>query len=153
MKLKITTDRELQAKRLSQELSSVRRNVLVHYGSYSLLPDMDIVVYEPKTCKVVAVISCKVTLRERVAQTAYWKLKLMQDPITQPIRVFFVTPDEDKNLIRRDPPHRNRIIIEHDTDGAYVLDPSVEESDKIKRFDRILDDIANGLLRQPQSSK
>lgn len=139
--LKWTTDRTLESARLSEELSRVRRNVLVHYGKYSLIPDMDIIIYVPTTCEVVAAISCKVTLRERVAQTAYWKLKLRQDQVTKNIHVFFVTPDEDKDLIKKEPPHRNRIIIEYDTDGAYVLDNAVEESAKIKNFKRFVDDL------------
>jgi len=131
----------LKGSNLTEELSRVKRNVVVNYGEDMLVPDMDIIIYVPTTCNVVAAISCKVTLRERVAQTAYWKLKLRQDPVTQNIRVFFVTPDEDKDLIKKEPPHRNRIIIEHDTDGAYVLDNAVEESAKIKNFKRFVDDL------------
>ena len=58
----------------------VKRNLLVDYGEFGAhLPDVDIVIYEPETCKVIAVISSKVTLRERIAQTGYWKIKLSKD--------------------------------------------------------------------------
>ncbi|MCX7997984.1 MAG: BsaWI family type II restriction enzyme [Leptospiraceae bacterium] len=40
-------------------------------------------------------ISSKVTLRERIAQTAYWKLKLSSDKVTKHIKVCFITLDED----------------------------------------------------------
>jgi type II restriction enzyme len=62
---------------LSEELAQVRRNLLVDYGEFGYhLPDVDIVIYSPTTRKIIAAISIKVTLRERIAQTGYWKLKL-----------------------------------------------------------------------------
>jgi type II restriction enzyme len=57
---------------LSKELSLVKRNLTVDYGEFgSHLPDVDLVIYNPKTSKVIAVLSSKVTLRERIAQTGY----------------------------------------------------------------------------------
>lgn len=54
---------------LSFELNSVKRNLLVDYSEFgSHLPDVDIIIYNPQTHKVIAVISSKVTLRERIAQ-------------------------------------------------------------------------------------
>jgi len=70
---------------------------------------------------VLAVISSKVTLRERIAQTGYWKKKLAQDPTTKDIRVFFITPDEDGTLKARSPMKKGRAIVETNTDGAYVM--------------------------------
>ena len=65
------------------------------------MPDLDIIIYEPKTYKVIAAISSKVTLRERIAQTGYWKIKLSKDEVTKNIKVFFITPDEDRTLTFR----------------------------------------------------
>ena len=75
--LKVVNGNTLErTKNLSMQLSRVKRNVLVDYGEFGChLPDVDIIVYYPDTCKVLAVISSKVTLRERIAQTGYWKLK------------------------------------------------------------------------------
>ncbi|MGB9677925.1 MAG: BsaWI family type II restriction enzyme [Candidatus Ratteibacteria bacterium] len=79
-----------KAENLTEELSRVKRNLLVDYGEFgSHLPDIDLVIYEPKSCEIIAVISSKVTLRERIAQTGYWKIKLSQDKITKNIKVFF----------------------------------------------------------------
>jgi len=59
---------------LSKELSLVKRNLLVDYGEFGLhMPDVDIIIFDLKTSKVIAVLSSKVTLRERIAQTGYWK--------------------------------------------------------------------------------
>jgi type II restriction enzyme len=128
---------------LSYELSKVKHNLLVDYGEFgSHLPDVDIVIYEPKTCEVLAVLSSKVTLRERIAQTGYWKIKLKDDPVTKHIQVFFLTPDEDETLAKRVPAKKGRAIVEVDTDGSYVLsEKNVEESDKVKMFDKFIDDL------------
>ena len=145
--LKITTDEKLESTKLTEEFSRVRRNLVVHYGEYDVVPDSDIVIYDPEDFQVIAVISSKVTLRERIAQTAYWKKKLDDDPVTQHIKSFFVSPDEDGDLINRLSASGNasrgfkgRIIVEYDTDGAYVL-REVEESEKVKTFPKLIDDI------------
>jgi len=131
----------LGRKTLSTELSRVYRNLVVRYGSFSILPDADLVIYKPTTCEVVGIISCKITLRERIAQTAYWKLKLAGDPLTMHIKGYFITADEDGDLIKgMSNPSRNRIIVEHDLDGTYVL-RDVAESDKVKVFPKLIEDI------------
>ncbi|MDR1122541.1 MAG: BsaWI family type II restriction enzyme [Endomicrobium sp.] len=81
---------------LSKELSLVKRNLSVDYGELgSHLPDADLIIYDPKTSMIVAVLSSKVTLRERIAQTGYWKIKLACDEVTKHIKVYFLTPDEE----------------------------------------------------------
>ena len=128
---------------LSKELSLVKRNLLIDYGEFgSHLPDVDIIIYNPKTSKVVAVLSSKVTLRERIAQTGYWKIKLASDEATKHIRVYFVTPDEDGTLTIKSPAKKGRAIVEMDTDGSYVLsETDIEESDKVKMFDKFIDNL------------
>lgn len=128
---------------LSKELSLVKRNLLVDYGEYgSHLPDVDLIIFNPKTSKVVAVLSSKVTLRERIAQTGYWKIKLASDQVTAHIKVYFVTPDEDKTLVIKNPAKKGRAIVEADIDGSYVVsETDVEESDKVKMFDKFIDDL------------
>ena len=134
---------KLGRKKLSPELGKVYRNLLVRYGQWSLLPDTDLVVYDPRTCQVVGIISCKITLRERIAQTAYWKLKLASDPLTMHIKGYFITADEDKDLVKglNNPKvSRNRIMVEHELDGTYVL-REVEESERVKSFPEFVKDI------------
>lgn len=148
--LNIVEGNKLERKKsgnLSKKLSIVKRNLLVDYGEFgSHLPDVDIVIFEPKSFKVIAVISSKVTLRERIAQTGYWKLKLLQDEATKHISVFFITPDEDGTLTIRKPTKKGRAIVEVDTDGGYVMsETTVEESEKVKMFDKFIEDL-RGLL-------
>jgi len=131
------------SKNLSKELSQVKRNLLIDYGEFGAhLPDVDIIIYHPKSLKIIAVISSKITLRERIAQTGYWKLKLLQDEVTKHIKVFFITPDEDGTLRTKIPAKKGRAIVEVDTDGSYVMsEEEVEESNKVKLFDKFIEDL------------
>ena len=130
---------------LPEELNHIKRNILVDYGEFGAhLPDVDIIIYDPKSYEIIAIISSKVTLRERIAQTGYWKIKLSQDEVTKHIKVFFITPDEDKTLSIRKPAKKGRAIVEVDTDGSYVMsEEEIEESDKVKKFDKFLIDLKN----------
>ena len=128
---------------LSKELSQVKRNLAIDYGEFGLhLPDVDIIIYNPRDYKVLAAISSKVTLRERIAQTGYWKLKLFQDKATKHIKVYFITPDEDGTLTHKKPAKKGRAIVEVDLDGSYVLtEEEIEESNKVKLFEHFIDDL------------
>jgi type II restriction enzyme len=131
------------SKNLTPTLSKVKRNLLIDYGVYgSHLPDVDIIIYNPNNSNVIAVLSSKVTLRERIAQTGYWKIKLSSDKVTQHIKVYFITPDEDGTLEVLNPPKKGRAIVETDIDGSYVLcENDIEESEKVKMFDKFIDDL------------
>jgi len=142
--LKVVNGNQLERSiNLSKELSQVKRNLAIDYGEFGLhLPDVDIIIYNPRNCRIIAVISSKVTLRERIAQTGYWKLKLFQDHTTRHIRVYFITPDEDGTLTHKKPPKKGRAIVEVDLDGSYVLtEEAIEQSNKVKLFEHFIDDL------------
>jgi len=142
--LKVFNGNKLErSKNLPSELSHVKRNLAVDYGEFGLhLPDVDIIIYNPSSYKVLVVISSKVTMRERITQTGYWKLKLLQDEATKHIRVYFLTPDEDKTLTFKKPAKKGRAILEVDLDGSYVLtEERIEESNKVKLFEHFIDDL------------
>jgi type II restriction enzyme len=144
--LKIVNGNKLERtneENLSFELSQIKRNLLIDYGEFGYhLPDVDIVIYNPKNYKVLAVLSSKVTLRERIAQTGYWKLKLSSQELTKHIKVYFVTPDEDGTLTVKNHAKKGRAIVEVDLDGSYVLsETKIEESNKVKMFDKFIEDL------------
>ena len=127
----------------NKKLDLLKRNLCIDYGEYGLhLPDVDIIIYDDKNSKIIAVLSIKVTLRERIAQTGYWKLKLMQSSVTKHIKVIFITLDEDETLSIKNPAKKGRAIAEIDTDGCYILtENNVEESKKIKLFQHFINDL------------
>ena len=130
-------------KNLSENIAEIKRNLLIDYDEFGYhLPDTDLVIYNPKTRKVIALISSKVTLRERISQTGYWKMKLQSQSLTKHIKLYFITPDEDGTLTTRNPAKKGRAIVEIDTDGSYVLsEANIEESKKVKMFDKFIEDL------------
>jgi type II restriction enzyme len=97
----------------------------------------------------------KVTLRERIAQTGYWKLKLSSAPVTKDIKVFFITPDEDGTLSKLEKPaKKGRAIVEADTDGSYVMsEANVDESEHVKKFDKFIIDVRSIAEARRENSK
>ena len=161
LKLK-TQDRSFRNFEVLQE-SEIKKNEIifrklaVKYGEYLLLPDTDMAVVkfadlEPWKSEIIAIISCKTSLRERIAQACYWKLKLLSSNVTKNIRVFLATTDNDEDFIldkdRRESFNgrsRNRIIAEYELDGVYILRENFKnqwESAKVKRYERIFEDLS-----------
>jgi type II restriction enzyme len=139
---------------LPKVLDKVKRNLLIDYGELGMhLPDVDIIIFDPSDSQVLAVLSIKVTLRERIAQTGYWKLKLGSAPVTRGIKVFFITPDEDGTLVRRKPTKKGRAIVEVDTDGGYVMsEDKIEENERIRTFDKFISDLES-IAKQKSSGE
>lgn len=135
-------ERTLQSN-LSAELGQVKVNLMIDFGKHgSHLPDADLIIYHPDTYKVVAILSSKVTLRERISQTGYWKFKLLSQPLTKHIKVYFISPDEDGTLTRIGDFNKGRAIVEADLDGSYVLsEVDIEESNRVKMFDKFIGDL------------
>lgn len=125
-------------------LDRVKRNLLVDYGQNGMhLPDVDLVIIDPVNGSVIAAVSVKVPLRERIAQTGYWKLKLLKSPTTKDIKMYFVTLDEDGTLTTQsNPAKKGRAIVEEDTDGSYILSEAmIKESERVKMFDKFVSDL------------
>lgn len=148
----MTTDDEITSSN-SGILEKVGHNLCLKYGKYYVLPDSDIVIYTPNSAEVKAIISCKASVRERFAQTLYWKLKLATNERTKNIRMYFVTVDKEYNQnktgfkkpsldIQGDhEPTKPRILLEYEMDGVYVTRDMKGENDKVKMFDKFIDDL------------
>jgi len=144
-RLKIIKGNILKRANLDKELSIIRRKIEVHFNEYSLLPDADIVVYKnyEGEINIVAIISVKNSFRERYTETPYWKLKLMQDEVTRPIKVFMVTPDNDSEVsfIGERGPRQPRIVMEYELDSIYLAREQFDPSEKVKGLDQLLIDL------------
>ena len=141
----------------------IMRKLSVQYGDFCLLPDVDSAIVwfdleQPWESEIMAIASCKTSLRERIAQACYWKLKLDSSDIQKGIRVFLATADHDDDFSlkdkrgRLDGKSRDRIISEHELDGIYILKEDFQaswESDKVKRFERIFGDIIELIKNKP----
>ncbi len=91
--------------------------------------------------KILAILSVKNSFRERFTETPYWKLKLLQSPITSHIKVFMITPDNDDEISFKDRPKKARIVMEHELDGLYLAKSHFDQSSKIKGIENLLEDL------------
>ncbi|WQS37514.1 endonuclease [Helicobacter pylori] len=141
--IKMTNDKILRAKSVNGELDKVKRALLVHFGGYSVLPDGDIILYQTNkdNIKILAILSVKNSFRERFTETPYWKLKLLQSPVTSHIKVFMITPDNDEEISFKDKPKKARIVMEHELDGLYLAKSHFDQSPKIKGIENLLEDL------------
>ncbi len=141
--VKMTNDKILRAKRINGELDRVKRALLVHFGGYSVLPDGDIILYQTNkdNVKILAILSVKNSFRERFTETPYWKLKLLQSPVTSHIKFFMITPDNDDEISFKDKPKKARIVMEHELDGLYLAKSHFDQSSKIKGIENLLEDL------------
>lgn len=148
----ITTDDEIES-RNEGILEKVGHSIVLKYGKYYVTPDSDIIIYNPKTAEVKAIISCKSSVRERFAQSLYWKVKLASIERTKNIKMYFITVDKEYNekktgfkkpsldVEHNKRPTKPRILLEYEMDGVYVTRYMKNESDKVKMFDKFINDL------------
>ncbi len=139
--VKMTNDKTLRAKRINGELDKVKRALLVHFGGYSVLPDIILYQTNKDNIKILAILSVKNSFRERFTETPYWKLKLLQSPVTSHIKVFMITPDNDEEISFKDKPKKARIVMEHELDDLYLAKSHFDQSPKIKGIENLLEDL------------
>ncbi len=136
--VKMTNDKILRAKRINGELDKVKRALLVHFGEYSVLPDIVLYQASKDNVKILAILSVKNSFRERFTET---QLKFLQSPVTSHIKVFMITPDNDDEISFKDRPKKARIVMEHELDGLYLAKNHFDQSSKIKSIENLLEDL------------
>ncbi len=139
--VKMTNDKILRAKHINGELDKVKRALLVHFGGYSVFPDIVLYQASKDNVKILAILSVKNSFRECFIETPYWKLKLLQSPVTSHIKVFMITPDNDDEISFKDKPKKARIVMEHELDGLYLAKSHFDQSSKIKGIESLLEDL------------
>lgn len=143
--IKLFTEDEIDSNDYLHQKLSIR------YGPKErVLPDTDMAIvdfypFDQGKSVIVAIISCKTSLRERIAQACYWTLKLCSSDATRHVKVFLATSDnvKDFSLKQNGQRSRDRIIAEWELDGVYILRGDFKqewESDKIKHYEKIFDE-------------
>lgn len=112
----------------------------VEISGSMLLPDADRIVYEENPFKVIAILSIKKKFRERIAQVGYWTIQLRE--AGKDIKNIMVTTDENgtftKPKLKKDRVKAKAIAQAH-TNGTFVAtEVEIEESGRVKRFDRLI---------------
>ena len=155
---------------LSKCLNQVKRNLVIDYGGEfgCHMPDVDIVIYHPDTCKVLAVVSGHVT-SQRIDHT----IKLAQDEVTKHIKAYFIDSSEErinqtvKLLQDEGIEHIKAYFIDSSKEGTLddnnylawdrsfigsgldrndlLTEANTEDSEKVKLFERFIADLKETL--------
>lgn len=100
--------------------------------------------------KVLAIISCKTSLRDRLNIVTEWKKSLLKSEKTKHIKLYLFTADNDKDFDispkRKSPTGKSgiRLTCEKELDGVYIVRGDFKEeweSEKVKRYEKIADDL------------
>lgn len=125
------------ARGLSQSLKPIYESLLVDYDDLGKhIPDSDLIIYTETPPRLVAILSIKTSLRERIAQVAYWTSKVN-------VPYFFITVDNDGDFSKASI-NKPRAIAEADSGGVYLLTEKPfmpKREDKIKAFHHLIDDL------------
>lgn len=132
------------------EQKTARNNIMIDFGDQGQWPpDADLIVYSNyDDIRVEAIISCKTSLRERIAQTAFWRYKLASSENTDHIRNILITLDSDGVFFdkRRS---KSRAIALNELDAIFVLKPGFDKHPKLKSFNQFTEELKKWLKKQP----
>jgi len=134
---------------LKESYDQISKQITVSFSNNrKMLPDIDLVIYRKEpSIKVVAILSIKKKFRERIAQVAYWTIKLRQ--LGGKVKNFMVTTDEDNTFKekRRTRETEEEIakaiaIAEEDINGTFVAaERETLSSEKIKPYKELFDEL------------
>ncbi|MFA4849711.1 MAG: BsaWI family type II restriction enzyme [Methanoregula sp.] len=105
-----------------------------------VIGDTDIVVFDRKRNKPLILVSCKISLRERMSQSLFhWFLyKAEKDP---EIKLFFVTKDPDLEFGTRENPRKWGVLAAHLGVYCYSQNPETESWGTIYPFGNMIRDL------------
>jgi hypothetical protein len=107
------------------------------YGD--IIGDTDIVVYHMTRKKPLMLISCKTSLRERLAQSLFHYYLYRK---TYPnIKLFFVTKDKSLELGSLEKPNKNRILLESENVYCYSQNARTKIGGCVQPFNNMIKDI------------
>jgi type II restriction enzyme len=104
---------------MGDEALITHRDQIVVRNWCDIFPDVDILIIEKVTNLVIAILSCKTSLRERLTETAFWKRELEKKRDMTDIKLVFITTDKDNELRTE----TNRYILLHVIDYTFITDP------------------------------
>jgi hypothetical protein len=107
------------------------------YGD--IIGDTDIVVYHVKRKTPLMLISCKTSLRERLAQSLFHYY--LYKKIYPNIKLFFVTKDKSLELGTFDRPNKNRILLESENVYCYSQNPHTNIGGCVQPYSNMIIDI------------
>ncbi|HPW67034.1 MAG TPA: BsaWI family type II restriction enzyme [Salinivirgaceae bacterium] len=116
----------------SIKLGRVKRYLAIDYGEDNgcRLPDVDIVIFNPKNYETIAVLSVNVTLRERVSPTD-WERRLAADKFTEYVKVYFLSLYKIAASSKNNTSKHRKDLIESNLEDDYPVE-------KVKKLDKLI---------------
>jgi len=105
---------------MGDEALDSQKDQIVIRNWNDIFPDVDILIVERGSNLIMAILSCKTSLRERLTETAFWKRELEKTRDMKKIKLIFVTTDKDNELRTE----TNRYILLHVIDYTFITDPN-----------------------------
>ncbi|HEC88166.1 MAG TPA: hypothetical protein ENI52_02495 [Thermoplasmata archaeon] len=105
---------------MGDEALDSQKDQIVIRNWNDIFPDVDILIVERGSNLIMAILSCKTILRERLTETAFWKRELEKTRDMKKIKLIFVTTDKDNELRTE----TNRYILLHVIDYTFITDPN-----------------------------
>ncbi|ABS60389.1 MULTISPECIES: BsaWI family type II restriction enzyme [Fervidobacterium] len=118
---------KIEVKMGDEVIENYKKQIAIENWS-DIIPDVDILLVDKKENSVIAILSCKTSLRERLTETAFWKRELEAKGKVGKIKLFFITTDKDEELKIE----TNRYIILHIIDYTFVT--STEKFEQLIKF-------------------
>ena len=105
-----------------------------------IIGDTDIVIYDKKRKKPLILVSCKISLRERMSQSLF-HLFLYRAEKYSDIKLFFVTKDPDLEFGTRERPRKWGVLAAHLGVYCYSQNPATEFWGTIFPFENMIKDL------------
>jgi len=103
---------------MGDEASEDHKKQIVINNWSDIFPDVDILIINKNTGMIMAILSCKTSLRERLTETAFWKRELENKQDLSSMKLVFITTDKDRELRTE----TNRYILLHIVDNTFITD-------------------------------
>ncbi|MFP3306762.1 MAG: BsaWI family type II restriction enzyme [Thermocladium sp.] len=99
--------------KMEDQLENNEKSSIQIHNWDEIMPDTDLVL--EKNDKILAILSCKTSLRERLTETAFWS-NILKARYENNIEIVFITTNKDDELQQKN----NRYIIQHVVDATLI---------------------------------
>ena len=134
--LAVASDADLAPAKEPDDLNDIRQAVYIDYGDYGKhRANFDLVIFDDRSGQLSSIVFCKTTMRERLVIPLYSAEKIRRQTGDPNLPLILVTLDEDEQL-RAPSKTKNYAIASTEFLFTYLLTPSFQETNRIRRFSR-----------------
>ena len=114
--------------------------LLIHTPIASFIGDTDIVVFNKRKQVPAVIISCKTSIRERIAQALY-SARLYRAQHGENLPFYLVTRDPGLEFGSEQKPKKALVMVWHERISVYTMNPRTVTGGPIRPIDQLIPDI------------